>query len=114
MKKKCLLFLLFIVCTALFSIIGLYVGGYIFIKRTHMDISILSYDTLFNYYHLYQSNIGVIKEIKIGAFCSVLVSLLPSLIGIMALIAGQKKEELHGSARWANDLEIKKSGLIDD
>ena len=114
MKKKFLIFLLFITCTILFSIIGLYVGGYVFIKRTHMDMSILSYDTLFDYYHLYLSNVSVIKEIKIGVLCSVLVSLLPSLIGIMVLIAGQKKEELHGSARWANDLEIKKSGLIDD
>ncbi|MGD6739526.1 type IV secretory system conjugative DNA transfer family protein [Photobacterium leiognathi subsp. mandapamensis] len=113
MKDKLIYLLVFIVSTCLCAVAGLYAGGYIFIKLTHMDMSILSYDTLIHYYEQYQHNISVVKEIQKASAVSIIVSLVPTFFVVLLLIAGQTKEELHGSARWANDREIRQSGLVD-
>ncbi|ARR51948.1 type IV secretory system conjugative DNA transfer family protein [Photobacterium damselae] len=113
MKDKLIYLLVFIVSTCLCVVAGLYAGGYVFIKLTHMDMSILSYDTLFNYYEQYQHNASVVREIKKAGAVSVIVSLVPTFFIVLLFIAGQTKEELHGSARWANDMEIRQSGLVD-
>ncbi|EGU31286.1 conjugal transfer protein TraK [Vibrio ichthyoenteri ATCC 700023] len=113
MSNKVFFSLLFIVFTIIALFCGLYGGGYFFLKKVQIDTNILSYETLFIYYEAYQHDSAVKKFISIGFAIAGFVSLLPALFGFFMFISVQKKEELHGSARFATDLEIKKRGLID-
>jgi type IV secretion system protein VirD4 len=114
MSNKLFAILLLIIFTAIAFVTGLYGGGYFFLKKANIDISILSYDTLINYYDVYQHNKAIKNLLGIGFIISVVITLIPSLFGLLIFISAQNKEELHGSARWANDSELSNSGLIND
>ncbi|WP_242452979.1 type IV secretory system conjugative DNA transfer family protein [Photobacterium damselae] len=113
MSNKMFFSILFIITTIIAFIGGLYVGGYYFLKQVKIDTNIVSYDTLFTYYEAYQNNKAIKKQLGIGFLVTAGVTLSPALFGLFILISGQKKEELHGSARFANDMELLKSGLLD-
>lgn len=113
MSNKVFFTLLFLVFTLIAAIAGLYGGGYYFLKEAQIDTALASYDTLFNYYEAYQHQKPIKTMIGKGFLIALGITLLPALFGFFVFISAQKKEELHGSARFATDLEIKKRGLID-
>ncbi|EPN0316298.1 type IV secretory system conjugative DNA transfer family protein [Vibrio vulnificus] len=118
MSNKVLFTLMFIVASVFSLIAGQYFGGYIFLKMNNIDLNVLNYDTLINYHELYKGSYGVDKEItknlKLSYMGCFVVTFSPLIFTIAMFIAIREKEELHGSARFANDLELEKSGLLDE
>lgn len=113
-KNKIIGLVVFFLVFEIVAIVGgCYAGGAVFLKITHIDQSVLNYHTLYDYYLSYKDNKDVFKFIQLGIGVGVLISLIPiAFVGIVLYAVFSKKEELHGSARLANDLELSKSGLF--
>lgn len=111
-KKKTKLLIVFLVAFLLFSIAGQYVGGAIFLKLTNIPFEYLSFNTLYVNWFDYSNDLDILPYLKISIAASAVFAFLPLLIGLLAVIFGFKKEEIHGSARFANDIELEKSGLF--
>ena len=107
--KFCLI--LFLLCI-LFSIIGVYVGGGFFLIKSKISLSFLSFFTLIDYYSIYNDNKEIVKLIFYGGGVTALISLMPVFFVFFVFFVLYEKESLHGDARWINDLELGKSGLI--
>lgn len=110
--KKTKLLIVFLVAFLLFSIAGQYVGGAIFLKLTNIPFEYLSFNTLYVNWFDYSNDLDILPYLKISIAASAVFAFLPLLIGLLAVIFGFKKEEIHGSARFANDIELEKSGLF--
>lgn len=95
-----------------------FLGSYIAGKLAYMWLDITAEPTLKTIFeltpYLEMPNIPAFSKIKIIAACAagVFVAIFPLLFAVIILIGLRGKEELHGSARFATDLEIKKSGLL--
>lgn len=111
MKIKNIFLVLLI--TIIFSIISMWVGGYVFLRYNHLDISFLTYHTLIDYWHEYSDNQHVKKILITCIIAQVIFSLLPLIFTIIIMMT-KPKQELYGSARFANDVELKRSGLLDE
>lgn len=111
-KKIISLFLFFIVVFAIFASMGQYIGGAVFLKLSHIDWHTTSYDTLYYYYNHYQDDLYVMKRLKGGFAAAGFISGIPVFIFIMMLFGLIKREELHGSARLGNDMDLSKSNLF--
>ena len=100
------------VVIAFFILAGQFFGGLVYYKLTDIPYSFLQYDSLYQGWIEY----GDVKEVKIqlqlATIACVLFTTIPILVFILVLIFGRKKEEIHGSARFANDSELEKSGLF--
>src|SRR5688572_13885988 len=112
-RRKIIGFSIFLFVILIMSFVGgQYLGGYIFLKMAHISMSYLSYDTLYQYY---QSLNGYAEYRKlliaggIGAFTPLLV---PVFLLVAVIIGSIKKEELHGSARLANDRDLAETPLF--
>lgn len=110
--KKKQLIIFFIVISVLLSITGLYVGGAFFLKFTNIPLEYLSYNTLYTYWADYADNADILPYLKISTALAVLIGLIPCFIFLLVIFFGFKKEEIHGSARFASDIELAKSGLF--
>lgn len=96
-----------------FVVAGQYAGAYLFASLQKIPSAAVSITTLWDYWHAY-SDIRLVKLALIGGFAvSALVPILPLVIVAFVVFSGDKRE-LHGSARFATDQEIKKAGLSND
>lgn len=102
-----------IVCAVfvvIFSVLGQYIGGAVFLKITHLSLHYLSFNTLYNNWRSYGDTV-VKPYLIISMMVAVVVTIAPIIIFFIVLLQGEK-EEIHGSARWANDRELAKSNLF--
>jgi type IV secretion system protein VirD4 len=96
----------------LFTLIaGQYVGGSVFFKLTAIPLSYLTPDALYKNWVLYSQNPDFRPLLQLSIFIAVLVSFFPWLIVLVRYIR-LDGEKIHGSARFANDKELAKSGLF--
>ncbi|GIU48851.1 protein VirD4 [Shewanella sairae] len=102
-----------VISTIIFAVMGLYTGGHVFLKLADIDTSILTHTTLFDYYKLYHADKEVMKLLTGGFATGVFTALFPSLFALFIYFMSLEKEELYGSARFINDIELKESGLVD-
>ncbi|WP_053103898.1 type IV secretory system conjugative DNA transfer family protein, partial [Yersinia aldovae] len=107
-----------LICACLFlamltTIGGLYLGGMVFLKITHVDKNTLSYDTLYKYGEAYRDNKAIFLPVVLGWIITAFLGFIPILFLILLLVFGlRSKEELFGSARLANDMDLAKSHLF--
>lgn len=113
-QKKGALFFMFLIFTALFFVAGLYGGGAAYYKLTQISMEHLSYHSLIDQWQLYHTNPDIKKRLVAGIAVCGLVTLIPTFMSIIVLIAIQEKEEIHGSAKFATDMDLAKSGLFPD
>lgn len=90
--------------------ISLLIGGAAFLKLVQIDLSYLRPDTLIFYWQNYGSDEDIKKWLVVGTLCGAAVIIFPLIISIASLMP--KGEEIHGSARFANDKDLEKSGLF--
>ena len=112
MKKFIIYFVVFIVVTSIFMFIGNLAGAAVFFKLTDIPLSNISIYSLYDYWAAYSHDEAYKPYLQGGLAAAGFVSLMPLLVVLMIVIAGRKKEEIHGSARFANDMELAKSGLF--
>ncbi len=91
---------------------GQYTGGLAFAALQAIPREVVSVTTLWKYWHAY-SHIREVKLALIGGWViSALLPMLSIFVGALAIFS-KKARELHGSARFATDMEIRKAGLFD-
>ncbi|MGR2997571.1 type IV secretory system conjugative DNA transfer family protein [Vibrio vulnificus] len=101
-----------IVCLfVVFGVAGVFLGGAVFLKITSISMDTLSYDTLFYYWKNYGDERQVVKWLQLGSFTAAAISTLPPIFILYSIFA-PPREEIHGSARFANDKELAESGLF--
>ena len=104
--------IIFLIATSIFIVLGQYVGAGVFFKLTNITLDHLSIDSLYVYWNDYSQDYDFRPRLQAGIAAAVFVSLIPLFMVIIVLIVSRKKEEIHGSARYANDVELTKSGLF--
>lgn len=90
-----------------FFVVGLYLGGGVFLLLTGVPIDTVSISTLFDASHQSLSSRGV--AFLPWAWCiTVAVTFLPLGLTLLAFILiGKPKTSLHGDARFANESELR-------
>ena len=111
-KKKGIVFAMFLFFTLLFFIGGLYGGGAAYYKLTDIPMTHLNYRSLFDQWQVYHAHPDIQPFLWAGIAVNGFITLLPLLMGIVIAIASREKEELHGSAKFATDMDLAKSGLF--
>jgi len=95
------------------AVAGQYAGGALFAHIEHLPQSVVGIFTLRDYWHAY-GDVKAVKKVLAGCtFASVAIPIAPIALACVAVFS-KPKRELHGSARWARDFEIRKTGLLDD
>ncbi|MHA7232039.1 hypothetical protein ACVT98_26215 (plasmid) [Vibrio campbellii] len=102
---------MFLFFTLLCFIGGLYGGGAAYYKLTNISLEHLTYHSLFDQWQAYRHNPDIKKFLVIGVAVSIAITLFPTLMAIVIAIASQEKEEIHGSAKFATDMDLANSGL---
>lgn len=110
-KKPIEYIVLFVVIGTVGAIIGLFLANYVFVEWQNIPMSYYSATTIFRYDDAFGDIPKVAKAIKISLAIIPLSSLVLMGITAFALFA-KPKRELHGSARFANDAEIRKTGFL--
>lgn len=113
-NKIGMLIIAFLFFTLLFAIIGTFAGGAVYFKLTKISLSHLEISSLYKQWLTYKNNEDVRPYLSVGILVNILVSLLPLFISILVIINSRPKEELHGSARFANDKDLSESGFFPD
>lgn len=107
MKKAIGIFIFFII----FAVAGLYGGGYFFLKFNKLNMDLLSFHVLFDYQSAYGHLAALKKPLFLAWLVTGFIAALP-LFMVVALLLSKDKRELHGSARFANAMEIRQAGLL--
>lgn len=111
MKKKLIAFITLTLLTVAFFVLGQYVAGHVYLKISHLPKDSLNFWTIYDYYTAYGHDPEYKKTIGGCLVLSILITLIPFFTVFIVLVT-KKKPSLHGDARFASDLELKKSGLL--
>ena len=103
--------ILFLIVTTIGFGAGLFLANFIFLQWQKIPMEYYSYKVIFDYKAAYGNVPAVAKAIKISLSLILIIPVLLNLIVLIALFSKPKREQ-HGSARFANKIDIKKSGLI--
>src|SRR5471032_1260376 len=87
---------------------GQYAGGTLFAHMEHLPQSVVGIFTLRDYWHAYGDVAAVKKALAACTFVSVAVPIAPIALACVAIFS-KPKRELHGSARWAREFEVRKT-----
>lgn len=109
--KPSVYIIFFCTVTILGLIAGLFLANYIFIEWQKIPMSLYSYDTIFKYKAAFGDIPAVAKAIRISQYTILVPPVFLNIVMIAAILA-KPKRELHGSAKFANAVDIKKTGLI--
>lgn len=112
-KKKSFLeyFIFFFVFNIIAVILAVYLANYIFVQWQKIPMEYFSYKTIYLYYLQYGNFEKINIAIKISTAIGVAAIGVLNAIIIMAFFT-KPKRELHGSAKFANSLDIKKTGFV--
>lgn len=103
--------ILFSIVSIIGAVIGLFIANLVFVQWQKIPMEYYSYHLIYDYYKQYQNNPEVLKVIKICAAAGGFVVLLFNAIIAMAIFA-KPKRELHGSAKFADMMDVRKTGFI--
>lgn len=108
------LFGLLVILAAL-GTLGQLLGGLVFGTIEKLPKSAIGVLTLYRYWPVYGHDPRVHKALAISSAIAGAVTVIP-VVAIIAFVtlAVMKRRELHGSARFANLREIRKTGLVED
>lgn len=101
----------FIVFNIIVVVAGIYLANFIFVQWQKIPMDYFSYKTIYQYYLQYGHYEKINIAVKISAGAGVAAILILNAIIIMALFS-KPKRELHGSAKFASTLDVKKTGFI--
>lgn len=93
-------------------IAGQAIGGLILLSLLNLPISNWQLSSLWQYWSHYRTHPDVIEPLNVALFFSGVLPFGAVLITLLFFLVLIKREELHGSARFANDDDLAKSGLF--
>lgn len=91
--------------------IAVFVANYVFIEWQKIPSEYLSYNTIYLYYEQY-GNIPKVKNAIMGSAGAGFAVWIILNTAVAVALFSKPKRELHGSARFANDAEIRKTGFL--
>ncbi|SMG61558.1 hypothetical protein [Paraburkholderia susongensis] len=97
-----------------FAVAGQFAGATLFAQLEKLPSSVVGVTTLYRYWVAYGHIVAIKKVLVACTALSVLVSAVPLLIPVILAMKANRPRELHGSARFANLQEIRKSGLVEE
>jgi len=106
------LVLLFLIATAIFFVIGQYAGLAAYFKITGIPFSYMSLDGLYNNWLEYSHDADIKPYLQFGVGVAAFTTLTPAMTGLLIFIMGIEREEIHGSAKLATDMDLTKSGMF--
>lgn len=102
-----------IVCAILGALAVMYLSGLIFFVSNKVfaikDVGLL---TWYQYWQHYSSDPATAKSLKFSLVAAIVITV--GLPIFLLVSAGQKKRELHGSAKFATHTELVKTGLLNN
>ena len=103
--------ILFFIVTIIGLVAGLFLANFIFVQWQKIPMEYYSWNTIFQYKEIYGDVPAVAKAIKLSLLPIGIVPLILNVVVLIAIFSKPKREQ-HGSARFANNADIKKSGLV--
>jgi type IV secretion system protein VirD4 len=94
-----------------FIAIAVFVANYVFTEWQKIPSEYLSYNTIY----LYKEQYGYIQSVQKAIYGSMgagFVAWIILNVAVAVALFSKTKRELHGSARFANDMEIRKTGFL--
>ncbi|MGO3683449.1 MAG: type IV secretory system conjugative DNA transfer family protein [Proteus vulgaris] len=113
-KKPIEIIIAVFVVVVLASIAGVFAANKVFLEWQKIPSEFYSYHLLFDYKDIYGDPEKYPKVAKAIKFCfgiMIAVPILATIAFLYATFSGSKRE-LHGSAKFANLMEVKKAGLL--
>ena len=104
-------FSLFLILNVFFVVGAIYLANYIFVQWQKIPTNYFSDNTIYLYHQKYGAISNVATSIKASIMGGCMAWLTANATVAFALFA-KPKRELHGSARFANDMEIRKAGFL--
>lgn len=96
----------------IFIVIGaVFLANYIFVEWQKVPSEYYGHKTIYLYHEQYGHIEKVATAIK-GSILGGFVAWLIVNVALLVALFAKKKRELHGSARFANDMEIRKTGFL--
>ncbi|EPP5665786.1 type IV secretory system conjugative DNA transfer family protein [Vibrio cholerae] len=111
-KKKANIALVFFVFVIICFIGGQLAGGALFFDLTSIPLSYLRLDSLYQNFQAYHADKALKPYLFLSVGLALIISIIPFIMAVALITAMQKKEEIHGSARFATDSELAKSGFF--
>lgn len=103
--------LVIVVFNVLAVIVCIYFSNFVFLEWQKIPMEHYGYDTILKYQDVYGHIDKVAKAIKGSLFAGAVLWAVLNIVLLSALF-GKPKRELHGSARFANDAEIRRVGFL--
>lgn len=102
---------LFAILNIIFMAVAVYFANYVFVEMAKLPSSVYGYDTILKYQETYGHVDKVAKAIKISFLAGAVMWAGLNIVLLTALFS-KPKRELYGSARFANDAEIRRAGFL--
>lgn len=109
--KPLKILLVLVIVTLIFVVIGQLVGGFVLCSwlKQNFTWSVLFLLRTFQQHTAYPVNVQ--QAIYVSSALSVLIGLIPGIMAL-AMVVSKPKRELHGSSRFANQMEVNQAGLL--
>lgn len=110
-KKPIEYVIVFVIASVIGLVGGLYLANFVFVTWQKLPSEIIGFGTIFTYKAAYGHIPAVKKAIQT---CLLIVPLTAAALDIFLAFAlfSKPRRELHGSARFANEMELRKTGFL--
>lgn len=110
-RKPAEYLIIIIIANIIFVAVAWFFANYVFMEWQKIPTEHFGYDTILKYQDVYGHIDKVAKAIKGSILAGVVMWLVLNVVVFTALFS-KPKRELHGSARFANDAEIRRAGFL--
>lgn len=110
-RKPAEYLIVIIIANVIFMVIAIFFANFVFTEWQKIPSEYFSYNTIYLYKQQYGHLPKVATAIKGSVGAGIGFWFVSNVVVLMALFS-KPKRELHGSARFANDMEIRKAGFL--
>lgn len=110
-RKPAEYLIIIIIANIIFVAVAWFFANFVFLEWQKIPTEHFGYDTILKYQDVYGHIDKVAKAIKGSILAGVVMWLVLNVVVFTALFS-KPKRELHGSARFANDAEIRRAGFL--
>lgn len=110
-RKPAEYLIVIIIANIIFVAVAWFFANFVFLEWQKIPTEYYGYDTILKYQDVYGHIDKVAKAIKSSLFAGVVLWLVLNVVLLTALFS-KPKRELHGSARFANNSEIRRAGFL--
>lgn len=110
-RKPAEYLIVIIIANIIFVAVAWFFANFVFLEWQKIPMEHYGYDTILKYQDVYGHIDKVAKAIKGSLLAGAVLWAVLNIVLLSALF-GKPKRELHGSARFANDAEIRRAGFL--